>query len=187
MESADDVDAVADACPELDVLINNAGLSRPGGQSEWMPDVFEQVVTADLLGAFRLSTACKPALCRSAKAGGASVVNIVSLAAFGGVEAVVAYGAAKAGLNQLTKGLAVPWAREGVRVNAIAPGLIATDFAAGMTSNPTAAAAFLEKIPQRRFGRPEDVAPAALFLSSANAAFITGTTLVVDGGQTAVV
>jgi NAD(P)-dependent dehydrogenase (short-subunit alcohol dehydrogenase family) len=187
MQSADDVQAVAEACPQLDVLINNAGQSRPDGQSEWTPDVFDQVVATDLLAAFRLTVACKPALRNSKRTGGASVVNVVSLAAFGGVEAVIAYGAAKAGLNQLTKGLAVSWATEGIRVNAIAPGLIATDFAAGMTSNPEAAAAFLTKIPQRRFGTPEDVAPAALFLSSAGASFITGSTLVVDGGQLAVI
>jgi 3-oxoacyl-[acyl-carrier protein] reductase len=187
MESADDVQAVADACPQLDVLVNNAGQSRPNGQSEWTPDVFDHVVAIDLLAAFRLTVTCKPALSRSEMNGGAAVVNVVSLAAFGGVEVVIAYGAAKAGLNQLTKGLAVSWAGDGIRVNAVAPGLIATDFAAGMTSKPVAAAAFLEKIPQRRFGVPEDVAPAVLFLSSSGASFITGTTLVVDGGQLAVI
>ena len=187
MESADDVQAVADACPQLDVLVNNAGQSRPNGQSEWTPDVFDHVVAIDLLAPFRLTVACKPALSDSQMNSGAAVVNVVSLAAFGGVEVVIAYGAAKAGLNQLTKGLAVSWAGDGIRVNAVAPGLIATDFAAGMTSNPVATAAFLEKIPQRRFGVPEDVAPAVLFLSSGGASFITGTTLVVDGGQLAVI
>jgi 3-oxoacyl-[acyl-carrier protein] reductase len=187
MESADDVQEVADACPRLDVLVNNAGQSRPNGQSEWTPDVFDHVVATDLLAVFRLTVACKPALGRSEMNGGAAVVNVVSLAAFGGVEVVIAYGAAKAGLNQLTKGLAVSWAGDGIRVNAVAPGLIATDFAAGMTSNPEAAAAFLEKIPQGRFGCPADIAPAVLFLSSAGASFITGTTLVIDGGQLAVI
>lgn len=187
MESSSDVEAVAAACSELDVLVNNAGQSRPGGQSEWLPDVFEQVVTSDLLAAFRLTVACKPALTGSSLPGGASVVNIVSLASFGGVEAVVGYGAAKAGLKQLTQALAISWARDGVRVNAIAPGLIATDFAAGMTSNAQASAAFLTKIPQGRFGTPEDVAPSAVFLSSPGAAFITGSTLVVDGGQLSVI
>jgi 3-oxoacyl-[acyl-carrier protein] reductase len=185
MESAHDVQAVADACTHLDVLINNAGQSRPNGQSEWSPDVFDQVVTTDLLAVFRLTVACKPALSASEWRGGASVVNVVSLAAFGGVPIVIGYGAAKAGLNQLTQGLAASWAPERIRVNAIAPGLIATDFAAGMTSDPDASAAFLKRIPQGRFGLPGDVAPAALFLSSPGASFITGATLVVDGGQLA--
>lgn len=185
MDSADDIQAVAGACARLDVLINNAGQSRPDGQSEWAPDVFDRVVTTDLLAVFRLTTACKPALGASQWPGGASVVNMVSLSAFGAVPVVVGYGAAKAGLNQLTKGLAVSWAADGIRVNAIAPGLIATDFSAGMTSNPDASAAFLARIPQRRFGLPEDVAPAVLFLSSPGASFITGATLVIDGGQLA--
>jgi 3-oxoacyl-[acyl-carrier protein] reductase len=182
---AADVQAVADATPELDVLINNAGQSRPDGQSEWSPDVFDRVVATDLLAVFRLTTACKAALRPSEWPGGASVVNVVSLSAFGAVPVVIGYGAAKAGLNQLTKGLAVSWAADGIRVNAIAPGLIATDFSAGMTSDPEASAAFLTRIPQRRFGVPDDVAPAALFLSSAGASFITGATLVIDGGQLA--
>jgi 3-oxoacyl-[acyl-carrier protein] reductase len=185
MDKPDDIAALAAEFSTLDVLVNNAGQSRPDGASEWDPAVFDRVVGVDLLSVFRLSSACQPALCASAMAGGASVVNVVSLSCFFGVEAVIAYGAAKGGLNQLTKGLAVSWAAHGIRVNAVAPGLIATDLAKGMTADAARAEAYLTKIPQRRFGTPEDVAPAVLFLASPAASFVTGATLVIDGGQLA--
>lgn len=185
LSEPDDITALAAGLDGLDVLVNNAGQSRPGGRSEWEPDVFEEVVGVDLLGSYRVAAACKPLLLASPAAGGACVVNNLSLTVFFGQPLVPAYGAAKAGLGQLTKTMAVDWAQHGVRVNAVAPGLIATEFASALDRDPTYRDAFLAKIPLRRFGTPRDVASAVLFLASPESAWITGTCLVVDGGHMA--
>jgi NAD(P)-dependent dehydrogenase (short-subunit alcohol dehydrogenase family) len=113
------------------------------------------------------------------------VINNLSLTVFFGEPLVPAYGAAKAGLGQLTKTMAVDWAPDGIRANAVAPGLIATDFSAALDRDPVRRDAFLARIPLRRFGTPQDVASSVLFLASPESAWITGTCLVIDGGQMA--
>jgi NAD(P)-dependent dehydrogenase (short-subunit alcohol dehydrogenase family) len=104
---------------------------------------------------------------------------------FFGEPTVPAYGAAKAGLAQLTKTLAVDWAPHGVRVNAVAPGLIATDFSSALDRDPVRRDTFLRRIPLGRFGDPADVASGVLYLASPESAWVTGTCLVIDGGQMA--
>jgi NAD(P)-dependent dehydrogenase (short-subunit alcohol dehydrogenase family) len=180
-----DIDDVAAGLDGLDILVNNAGQSRPDGMSEWAPDVFARVVGIDLIGSYRVAAACQPLLAASSFDGGSSVINNLSLTVFFGEPVVPAYGAAKAGLAQLTKTMAVDWAPRGVRVNAVAPGLIATDFSSALDRDPVRRDAFLARIPLRRFGTPRDVASAVLFLASPEAAWITGTCLVLDGGQMA--
>jgi 3-oxoacyl-[acyl-carrier protein] reductase len=174
--------AVAGALDGLDVLVNNAGQNLPGGRSEYDPDVFEEVVAVNLFSAFRMASACRPLLEASALDGGASVVNVGSMSSFFGMEIVPAYGAAKAGVVQLTKTLAVAWARHGIRVNAVAPGVIETNMTAPMLPFEELTAPILARTPMGRFGTPADVAPVVLFLASPAARYITGQTIPVDGG-----
>jgi NAD(P)-dependent dehydrogenase (short-subunit alcohol dehydrogenase family) len=173
---------VAGAQSRLDVLVNNAGANFPFAPSEWDPAVFEDAVRVNLFGAFRMATACKGLLAASALAGGASVLNVASMSAFRAVPFVPGYGAAKAGIVALTKNLAVAWAGEGIRVNAVAPGLIESNMTKVMKGVAALEGPELAKVPLRRWGTPDDLAPAFLFLASDAARFITGTTLCVDGG-----
>ncbi len=147
------------------MLVNNAGQNLPGGRSEYDPDVFEEVVAVNLFSAFRMASACKDLLGSSTMDGGGSVVNVGSMSSFFGMEIVPAYGAAKAGVVQMTKTLAVAWARHGIRVNAVAPGIIETNMTAPMMAFDELTGPILERTPMRRFGTPADVAPVVLFLA----------------------
>ena len=173
------------ALGSLDVLVNNAGENYPFDPSEWDPDVFERSVSVNLVSAFRMSIACKDLLAASRIPGGASVQNVASMSAFRAVTFVPGYGAAKAGIVQLTKNLAVAWIPQRIRVNAIAPGLIESGMTTAMRGMPELEKAELAKCPMGRWGTPEDLAPALLFLASSAAAFITGQTLCIDGGYSA--
>ena len=165
----------------LDVLVNNAGANTVQ-PSEWDPDVFEDALRLNLSSAFRLATAAKPLLAKSALEGGASIVNLASMSSFFAVPIVPGYGAAKAGVVQMTKNLAVAWAKHRIRVNAVAPGLILSNMTKVMKGIEALEKPQLERTPLGRWGTPEDVAPAVLYLASAAAGFVTGHTLCVDGG-----
>ncbi|MFP6563844.1 MAG: SDR family oxidoreductase [Myxococcota bacterium] len=175
------VEALAASFEDLDVLVNNAGANLIA-RNEWEPDVFEESVAINLFGAFRLAVRCKPLLAASGLVGGGSVLNVASMSAFIAVPFVPGYGAAKAGLVQMTKNLGVAWAKEGVRVNAVAPGIVDTRMTAGMKGVEVLEKPELERTAMGRYGLPEEIAPAFLFLASPAARFITGTTLCVDGG-----
>ncbi len=179
------VEELANTFDRLDVLVNNAGANFPDGRDEWDPDGFAAALDLNVEGAMRLTTGLRAALGASAMAGGASVVNLVSMTAFRSTTIVPGYAAAKAALLTLTRNLAAHWAGDGIRVNAVAPGLIDTPMTAPMQAFPQLLESELARAILPRMGTPEEVAAAVLFLSSEGAAFITGGTLAVDGGYLA--
>lgn len=178
-----DTDAVTDFAARydrLDALINCAAITRRG--EEMAPDFFSRVLDVNLTGSLRCAQSVQGAL-RSAKG---SVVNIASMYARFGSPRNPAYGASKAGVEQLTKSLAIAWAEDGIRVNAISPGFIVTAQSARARQDPAFIAKVEERTPMGRWGQPDDIVGAALFLASDAAAFVTGTCLVVDGGYSVV-
>ena len=175
----DAVNAFAAGFDELAVLVNAAGILRL--REEYDPAVFSGVVDINLTGAMRLCVACRPALARAKGA----IVNIASMHALFGAPLSPAYAASKAGVAQLTKSLAVAWAAEGIRVNAIAPGWIETPMTVPARSDEKRNRAVLDRTPMGRWGKPEDIVGPALFLASDAARFVTGVVLPVDGGYAA--
>ncbi|MGO9853615.1 MAG: SDR family NAD(P)-dependent oxidoreductase [Acidimicrobiales bacterium] len=185
MRDHDAVDALAAGIGTLDVLVNNAGANFPDGKNEWDPDGFSAALDLNVEGAMRLTVGTRSALAASSMAGGASVVNLVSMTAFRSTTIVPGYAAAKAALLTLTRNLAVHWAGDGIRVNAVAPGLIDTAMTAPMKSFPELLEAELARSVLGRMGTPEEVAAAVLFLSSDVSSYTTGSVLAVDGGYLA--
>jgi len=176
------IESLASSLDRLDILVNNAGGNFPGGKHEAVPDVFEESVAINLFGAYRLAVGCRDKLAASELEGGASVINLASMGAFFAVPIVPGYGAAKAATVQMTKNLAATWAGDGIRVNAVAPGLIESNMTAIMKGVEPLEKPFLDRTPLGRWGTPEDIAPVVLFLASSSARFLTGQTILVDGG-----
>lgn len=160
----------------LDALVNCAGIIRR--QDEHDPDVFAHVVDVNLTGTMRLCAAARPLL---AAARGA-IVNTASMYTFLGAGHAPGYGASKGAIAQLTKALAVAYAKEGIRVNAVAPGWIRTPLTAPVAADPVRSRPILDRTPLGRWGEPDDVAGPVLFLCSEAARFVTGVVLPVDGG-----
>ncbi len=169
----------------LDVVVHCAGHVRPDGRDEREPEGFAQAVGLNLVAAYRVAIAFRALLAASAHEGGGCLVTLGSLSARRAATSVPGYAAAKAGLEQLTRSLAVAWAPERIRVNCVAPGNVATGMTAHAVGNDALERPLLERTPQRRWGRPEEIAPAILFLASSEARFVTGATLAVDGGYLA--
>ncbi len=176
------IDTLAASLPALDVLVNNAGAALPGGRDEWRPEVFEESLQINLVGAFRLASAVRDRLGGARLEGGGAIVNLASMSSYFGIAMVPGYGAAKAGVVQMTKTLAATWATDGIRVNAVAPGHISTNMTAPMESIESLVAPIIARTPMQRWGTAEEISGAVLFLASPAAAFITGQTLAVDGG-----
>lgn len=174
---------VATALPHLDILIHSGGVALASlGKDEYEPDFFEEAVRMHLTSVYRLSRLCKEKLAASRLPAGGCIVGIASMSSYFGIGMVPGYGAAKAGLVQLMKTLAVEWAKDRIRANAVAAGLIATRQTAGLVDNPEFTAATIARTPLGRMGRADEVANALLFLTSGAASYITGQTLAVDGG-----
>lgn len=166
--------AEADA---LDVVVNCAGMIRRGAELE--PEVFAQVLDVNLTGSMRVCAASRPLLARS---GGGAIVNLASMLSFFGGGLVPGYAASKGGVAQLTKSLAIAYAPDGIRVNAIAPGWIATPLTRDLQDDPDRSGPLLVRTPLKRWGTPEDLTGGVLYLASPVASFVTGTILVIDGG-----
>jgi NAD(P)-dependent dehydrogenase (short-subunit alcohol dehydrogenase family) len=167
--------ALAAEVGELDILINNAGHTMPGRK-------FAEVVQVNLNAVYELSSQLAETLARSRLPGGASIVNIASMMSYFGSPYFPGYGAAKAGILQLTRTLALAHAGAGIRANAVAPGSVPTAMTAPYADDPAIARMVSDKTPLGRWGEPREIADAILFLCSPAASFITGHTLVVDGG-----
>ena len=185
MSNKQEIADLAQSTQKLDVLVNNAGQVMPNGGDEYNPDVFEETLQINISAAFRLTQLLKPLLSQSVLPGDASVINLASLASFFAVEFVPGYGAAKAAVVQMTKTLAVHYAPNNIRVNAVAPGLVASNMTAPMLGFDAMTKPHLDRTPLQRVGQPDEIAPAVLFLASDASRFITGHTLVVDGGFSA--
>ncbi len=170
------VNAFIKALPRLDHLINCAGIIRRGAEHD--PEVFDQVLDINLGGTMRICTLARPILATTK----GTIINLASMLSYFGGGLVPAYAASKGGIAQLTKSLAIAYAPDGIRVNALAPGWIETPLTQGLRDDPAGAATILNRTPMGRWGRPQDIAGPALFLASPMAAFITGAVLPVDGG-----
>ncbi|MGJ3508270.1 SDR family NAD(P)-dependent oxidoreductase [Enemella sp. A6] len=180
MSDNDQIDALAAGLDALDVLVNNAGqnLAR---ENEWEPENFDRILQINLSSVFRLTNAVLPLLKASDLPGGGNVINTGSMTSYFAISVTPAYGATKAAIVQLTKTMAVTWGADGVRANAVAPGLVETNMTRPMItrgmSEPT-----VDRTPLGRVGAPDDLSGVVLFLASSAAKFVTGQTLLVDGG-----
>ena len=163
----------------LDFLVNCAGTIRRGAEHD--PDVFAEVVAINLTGTMRCCTAARDKL----KAAGGAIVNMASMLSYQGAPQAPGYSASKGGVAQLTKSLAIAYAADGIRVNAVAPGWVKTSLTQPLQDDPARSAAILARTPLGRWAEPADIAGAVVFLGSPAARFVTGIVLPVDGGYLA--
>ena len=163
----------------VDILVNNAGISRPTRATDVTLADWDLILDVNLRSAFVLAQAFAPGMM---EAGWGRIVNVASVMSHLSDAHGAAYSASKSGLVGLTRSLAVEWARRGITVNALCPGWIATDMIENLRADPAFEARVLKRVPARRLGRPEDLDGALLFLASDASAFMTGQSLVVDGG-----
>ena len=165
----------------IDVLVNNAGIGCFGRTPDLEPETWERVIAIDLNAVFYACRAAIPHMTGR----GTAIVNTASISGMGGDYGFTAYNAAKAGVINYTRSLAVDHTREGIRVNALCPGLIATPLTAGAKAMPGLEEDWHDTIPMGRAGTPEEMAEVIAFLASDAASYVTGAVFVADGGQTA--
>jgi Tropinone reductase 1 len=172
-------DWVADLAVPLSLLVNNAGGNRPMPTVDYAEDDYRAIFEQNLFSAFEMSRLAHPHL---AQHGNAAIVNVGSVSGITHVRTGSPYGMTKAALHQLTRNLAVEWAVDGIRVNAVAPWYIRTQRTDGPLADPDYLEEVLDHTPLRRIGEPEEVAAAIAFLCLPAASYITGQVLAVDGG-----
>ena len=170
------IDAIASQIDRLDVLVNSAGIILRDSR-EFTTVGFQNVINVNLTGVMRLCTTVHSHLKHQG-----CIVNLASMLSFFGSQYAPAYSASKGAIVQLTKSLAVAWADDNIRVNAVAPGWIKTNLTSPLWQNETRSNQILDRTPMKRWGTPEEVANAIYFLCSHEARFITGAVLPVDGG-----
>lgn len=163
----------------VDILINNAGIIRRSSATDYSDADWDAVIDVNLSSVFRL---CRAAGRGMLQRGAGKIINIASLLTFQGGIRVPAYAAAKGGVAQLTKALANEWAGRGVNVNAIAPGYMVTDNTQALRDDPVRFTDITARIPAGRWGAPEDLGGAVVFLASSASDYVHGHVLVVDGG-----
>ena len=165
----------------MDAIVNCAGIIQRDGR-EFEPDYFAQTLEVNLTGTLRTCHAGRAKLIES----GGSIVNTASMLSFFGSASAPGYAASKGGVAQLTKSLAAAWAMEGVRVNAVAPGWVATELTRPLMESDERSVAILSRTPMGRWGEPDEIGDVVLFLLSNQARFVTGAILPVDGGYSIV-
>jgi 2-deoxy-D-gluconate 3-dehydrogenase len=173
------VQATVDAFKRVDILVNNAGMNIRKPPQDYTLAEWRQVLDVNLTGVFLCAREVYPHM---VVAGGGKIINIGSMTSIFGSNVASAYSASKGGVVQLTKSLAIFWAKDKIQVNAILPGWIHTDLTAG--ASPERYDAIKARIPHGRWGEPDELAGTAVFLASAASDYVTGTALPVDGGYT---
>lgn len=166
----------------LDIIVNNAGILDMTEFLELKEETWDRILAVDLKGTFLCMQTAAKQMIKQRKGG--KIINIASIAGFVGFNRLAHYCAAKAGVVELTKEVAIELAPHKINVNAIAPGAIETDMTKDILADQQALKGFLGLIPLGRIGKPEDIAGAALFLASDDADYVTGATIIVDGGWT---
>lgn len=164
----------------IDILVNNAGVIRRAPAAEYPTEFWDELIAVNLTAVFRLSQLAARHMLHKGASG--KILNIASLLSFQGGILVPAYAAAKGGVAQLTKALANEWAPKGINVNAIAPGYMATDNTMALRNDPVRSRQILDRIPAGRWGEPQDISGAAIFLCSSASDYVHGHVLAVDGG-----
>jgi len=173
------VDESVEKLGGLDILVNNAGIIRRADSLEFSEEDWDAVIDTNLKSVFFL---CQAAARHMVRQGRGKIINIASMLSFQGGIRVPSYTASKSGIAGLTKLLANEWAAKGINVNAIAPGYIATNNTAALQADETRNRQIMERIPAGRWGSPDDLGGAAVFLASAAADYVQGHVLAVDGG-----
>ncbi|WP_448663435.1 2-dehydro-3-deoxy-D-gluconate 5-dehydrogenase KduD [Sphingomonas sp. CJ20] len=173
------VDEAVDKLGGLDILVNNAGIIRRNDSLDFTEEDWDAVIDTNLKSVFFL---CQAAARHMVANGGGKIINIASMLTFQGGIRVPSYTASKSGIGGLTKLMANEWAGKGINVNAIAPGYIATNNTAALQADPDRNRSILERIPAGRWGSPDDMGGAAVFLASSASNYVQGHVLAVDGG-----